>query len=178
MVLLRGIDVGLSSLRTEFRADVAGLNSGLASLRDEFRSEISSIKSEISSIRSEISSIRTELDVVHADAHDMRNEIHSIHGEIRELHVRMREIGKTVVVRNAGSVAHEFTLGDEAGNAAHAKMMASMPDMKRNAPNAVTIEPGKTAEIIWRFSKPGRFEFACLIPGHYGSGMHGAVTVK
>ena len=82
------------------------------------------------------------------------------------------------VIVNKGALPHEFTLGDKAENAAHAKMMAAMPDMKHNDPNAVTIEPGKTATILWRFSKPGLFEFACLIPGHYESGMHGAVTVK
>ena len=82
------------------------------------------------------------------------------------------------VIRNAGALAHEFVLGAKAENAAHAKMMAAMPDMKHNDPNAVTIAPGQTTTIVWRFSKPGKFEFACLIPGHYEAGMHGAVTVK
>ena len=38
--------------------------------------------------------------------------------------------------------------------------------------------PGASTQIIWRFSKPGSFEFACLIPGHYEAGMHGIVTVR
>ena len=82
------------------------------------------------------------------------------------------------VIKNAGALAHEFVLGAKAENAEHAKMMAEMPDMKHDDPNAVTVAPGKSATLVWRFSKPGAFEFACLIPGHYEAGMHGAAVVK
>ena len=81
-------------------------------------------------------------------------------------------------IHNVGALEHEFVIGDKAGNAEHAKMMAEMPDMKHNDPNAVTVPAGKTATLVWKFSKPGAFEFACLIPGHYESGMHGVVNVK
>jgi len=57
-------------------------------------------------------------------------------------------------------------------------MMAEMPDMKHDDPNAKTLEPGQSATLAWRFSRRGEFEFACLIPGHYESGMHGVVVVK
>jgi uncharacterized cupredoxin-like copper-binding protein len=81
-------------------------------------------------------------------------------------------------IRNVGVLEHEFVIGDKAENAEHAKMMAEMPDMKHNDANAVTIAAGKSATLVWRFSKAGAFEFACLIPGHYESGMHGVVNVK
>lgn len=32
-------------------------------------------------------------------------------------------------------------------------------------------------EVIWTFANEGTFEFACLIPVHYESGMHGPITV-
>ena len=32
-------------------------------------------------------------------------------------------------------------------------------------------------EVIWTFANAGSFEFGCLIPGHYESGMKGDVTV-
>jgi uncharacterized cupredoxin-like copper-binding protein len=32
--------------------------------------------------------------------------------------------------------------------------------------------------MVWRFSKAGTFEFACLIPGHREAGMTGTVTVR
>ena len=31
--------------------------------------------------------------------------------------------------------------------------------------------------MIWTFTNAGTFEFACLIPGHYESGMHGPISV-
>jgi len=81
-------------------------------------------------------------------------------------------------IRNTGALDHEFVIGDRQENAEHARMMAQMPDMKHNDPNAVTIPVGKSASLLWRFSKAGVFEFACLIAGHYESGMHGVVIVK
>jgi uncharacterized cupredoxin-like copper-binding protein len=81
-------------------------------------------------------------------------------------------------IRNVGALEHEFVIGDRQENAEHARMMAQMPDMKHNDPNAVTIAAGKSASLLWRFSKAGVFEFACLIAGHYESGMHGVVIVK
>ena len=82
------------------------------------------------------------------------------------------------VVHNGGEVAHEFVIGDARENAAHKAMMAQMPDMKHNDPNAKTLAPGATATLTWRFTRAGRFEFACLLPGHYEAGMHGEVIVK
>jgi len=42
----------------------------------------------------------------------------------------------------------------------------------------VIVQPNAKNEIIWRFSKAGTFEYACLIPGHREAGMIGKVTVK
>jgi uncharacterized cupredoxin-like copper-binding protein len=82
------------------------------------------------------------------------------------------------VLENKGAVAHEFRLATVEDNDEHAAMMREMPDMKHHEANAVTLDPGKSGEILWRFTNPGRFEFACLIPGHREAGMHGTVTVK
>ena len=81
-------------------------------------------------------------------------------------------------IRNAGSVDHEFHLGTAEANAEHARMMAAMPDMKHHDANAVTVAPGASAVLVWRFTHKGAFEFACLVPGHYEAGMHGAVAVR
>jgi uncharacterized cupredoxin-like copper-binding protein len=82
------------------------------------------------------------------------------------------------IIRNNGALTHEFMLASVQDNNKHAELMKKYPDMEHDDPNGKTIEPGKTAEIIWRFSKAGSFEFACLIPGHREAGMHGAVKVK
>ena len=49
--------------------------------------------------------------------------------------------------------------------------------MKHDDPNSVLVEPGKTAELTWVFSKAGSLEFACNIPGHYQAGMVGTLKV-
>src|SRR5271165_5267805 len=82
------------------------------------------------------------------------------------------------VIRNAGQIDHEFFIGTTEANKEHAAMMAAMPDMKHKDPNAVTIAPGASATLVWRFTHKGAFEFACLIPGHYELGMHGMVAVR
>jgi uncharacterized cupredoxin-like copper-binding protein len=35
-----------------------------------------------------------------------------------------------------------------------------------------------TGEVFWRFTRAGRFVFACLIPGHLEKGMIGSIIVK
>jgi uncharacterized cupredoxin-like copper-binding protein len=82
------------------------------------------------------------------------------------------------IIRNDGLLKHEFTLASVKDNDKHAALMQKYPDMEHDDPNAKTVDTGKSAEILWRFSKAGEFEFACLIPGHREAGMHGFVHVK
>jgi uncharacterized cupredoxin-like copper-binding protein len=82
------------------------------------------------------------------------------------------------VLKNEGKVDHEFMLDSVANNAKHKIEMQKNPDMEHDDPNGKRLAPGQTAEMVWQFSKGGTFEFACLIPGHYESGMKGAAVVK
>ena len=82
------------------------------------------------------------------------------------------------VLRNAGQVDHEFMLDSVQNNAKHKIQMEKNPDMEHDDPNGKRLTPSGSNEIVWRFTKPGTFEFACLIPGHYESGMKGTVVVK
>lgn len=82
------------------------------------------------------------------------------------------------VIRNEGALTHEFMLASEQENAEHGKLMERFPNMEHDDPNGKTLEAGKSAEIVWKFTKPGKFEFACLIPGHHQAGMHGLIVVK
>ena len=55
-----------------------------------------------------------------------------------------------------------------------------MPDgsvMEHVEPNSVLVEPGKSAEISWRFTQAGTLEVGCNLPGHYESGMVMPVNV-
>ena len=82
------------------------------------------------------------------------------------------------VITNGGALAHEFVLASTADNLKHAALMKKYPDMEHDDPNAKTVQPSATTEILWRFSKRGEFEFACLIPGHREAGMTGRIIVK
>lgn len=86
--------------------------------------------------------------------------------------------GETVkfVITNEGELEHEFVLDTPERNVHHKELMAKM-DMEHDDPNSVRLDPGAAGEIVWTFSNSGTFEFACLIPGHYESGMHGPVAV-
>lgn len=81
-------------------------------------------------------------------------------------------------LKNTGDLPHEFLLDSFANNAKHKIEMEKNPDMEHDDPNGKRLEPKKSAEILWRFTKAGTFEFACLIPGHYETGMKGIVVVK
>ncbi|MEW6640537.1 MAG: cupredoxin family protein [Pseudomonadota bacterium] len=82
------------------------------------------------------------------------------------------------VIRNAGMEAHEFLLATREANLKHAAAMKKNPDMEHDEPNGLRLAPKGNGEILWRFTKPGTFEYACLIPGHREDGMIGIVTVR
>lgn len=56
--------------------------------------------------------------------------------------------------------------------------MRKNPDMEHDDPNAKRLAPKATGELVWKFSKDGEFEFACLIPGHREGNMIGKIVVK
>jgi uncharacterized cupredoxin-like copper-binding protein len=89
------------------------------------------------------------------------------------------KVGDTVrfVVRNDGKVMHEFVIGTRKENQAHAELMKKFPNMEHDEPYMAHVPPGKTGEIVWTFNRPGEFEFACLIAGHYEAGMKGTIKV-
>jgi uncharacterized cupredoxin-like copper-binding protein len=82
------------------------------------------------------------------------------------------------VLRNNGEIKHEFMLATKADNDKHAELMKKYPDMEHDDPNGKNLEPKQSGDIVWKFTKTGEFEFACLIPGHREAGMHGKVIVK
>jgi len=122
----------------------------------------------------------------------------------KSLDVKAGETVRFVLV-NKGQLLHEFNLGNAAMHAAHQKEMLemqqsgmltptgmghdgmdhsamghgamNMPGMKHDDPNSVLVEPGKTAELTWTFTRADNLEFACNVPGHYQAGMVGKVKV-
>lgn len=87
--------------------------------------------------------------------------------------------GETVklVVRNGGQMLHEIVLGTKKELDEHAALMAKFPNMEHSEPYMAHVKPGNTGEIVWTFNRPGEFDFACLIAGHYQAGMTGKIKV-
>ena len=79
---------------------------------------------------------------------------------------------------NSGELEHEFVIGTVEENAKHKAAMEKNPDMEHDDPNGKRLDPKKSGEILWQFTKAGTFEYACLIPGHYEAGMKGTIAVK
>jgi uncharacterized cupredoxin-like copper-binding protein len=88
--------------------------------------------------------------------------------------------GETVkfVFRNVGKQLHEFVLGTKKELEEHAALMMKFPNMEHDEPYMAHVPPGTTGRIVWTFNRPGDFDFACLIAGHYQAGMVGRITVS
>ena len=82
------------------------------------------------------------------------------------------------VLMNDGTEDHEFILATQKENRKHAEQMKKFPEMEHDDPNAKRLSPFNSTEILWKFTKRGEFEYACLIPGHLEAGMLGKVVVK
>jgi len=87
--------------------------------------------------------------------------------------------GETVeiVLENQGKLLHEFVIGTRRKLAEHAALMARFPNMEHDEPYMAHVRPGKTGTIVWTFNRAGKFDFACLIAGHYQGGMTGKINV-
>jgi len=111
--------------------------------------------------------------------------------------------GETVrfVIKNEGSLVHEFNIATGPMHKAHGPEMMMMvehgvlePDRinwkaaeamqksmghgMHNEPNSRLLEPGKSGEIVWSFPKHANLEFACNVPGHYDAGMVGKIKLS
>jgi len=74
-------------------------------------------------------------------------------------------------VSNDGQIQHEFSIGNAEDQVKHAIMMQKMPDMKHSDPNTVSLAPGESARLSWKFMGKDTVVFACNIPGHFEAGM-------
>jgi len=88
--------------------------------------------------------------------------------------------GETIrfALSNSGKVRHEMVLGSSRELKEHAALMRNFPGMEHADTNRRTVDPGKTGDLVWQFTRAGTFDFACLQPGHFEAGMRGKITVK
>ena len=90
--------------------------------------------------------------------------------------------GETVmfVFSNTGHVDHDAFIGDRVAQAEHEDEMRTAGeghDGGHGGANAVTVEPGESADLTYEFDEPGAVEIGCHQPGHYDAGMVIAVDV-
>ncbi len=81
-------------------------------------------------------------------------------------------------VANSGKAMHEMVLGTLQDLKEHAEMMRKHPGMEHDEPYMAHVAPGRTAVIVWQFTRPGEFHYGCLVPGHLEAGMVGKITVR
>jgi uncharacterized cupredoxin-like copper-binding protein len=89
------------------------------------------------------------------------------------------KVGETVrfIVKNQGKLLHEMVIGTREELDAHAALMEKFPNMAHDEPYMAHVDPGKQGGLVWTFNRPGEFEFACLVAGHFAAGMKGRITV-
>lgn len=87
--------------------------------------------------------------------------------------------GETIEFRvtNDGQIQHEFSIGNAEEQIRHAQMMQKMPNMKHDDPNTVSLAPGESASISWKFTGKEEVVFACNVPGHFEAGMKHIVAI-
>tara|TARA_B100001769_G_C22006231_1_gene540733 strand:- start:503 stop:1003 length:501 start_codon:yes stop_codon:yes gene_type:complete len=111
--------------------------------------------------------------------------------------------GETIkfVVINLGELVHEFNIATKEMHIKHQPEMMMMVEkeillgdridlkkmkeaaktnhsMAHSHSNSVLLEPKKSADLIWKFSKNAKLEAACNVPGHYDSGMVAKVNIN
>ncbi len=73
---------------------------------------------------------------------------------------------------SARSVAKPGTVTFNFRNAGH-----TLHNFKINGRKTPNLQPGKTARLVVRFTKKGRYRYLCTEPGHAAAGMTGVFTV-
>ena len=111
--------------------------------------------------------------------------------------------GETIkfIIRNLGEMVHEYNIATKEMHIKHQPEMQKLVDhgilmvdkidkekmkkmskmdhsLSHSHANSVMVEPKKTGEIVWKFSKNLTLEMACNIPGHYETGMVGQIIIK
>jgi uncharacterized cupredoxin-like copper-binding protein len=83
----------------------------------------------------------------------------------------------TFVITNEGKLMHELVIGTEDELQKHAELMRKNPEMEHEEPYMAHVKPGATGRMTWRFTKPGTFQYGCLVAGHFEAGMKGTIVV-
>ena len=94
------------------------------------------------------------------------------------------ERGDTVTFRfeNNGKLRHDAFIGDEEAQEMHEDEARMSDDVGHGAhaaseEDAITVEPGESGPMEYRFTEGGEIIIGCHEPGHYAAGMRVKVEV-
>ena len=102
---------------------------------------------------------------------NMGELVHEFNIATKEMHIKHQP-------EMARLIEHDILLGDSIDHAKMKEMSKKDHSLGHKHANSVMLEPNKTGEIIWKFSKDIALEMACNIPGHYESGMVGPIIIE
>jgi uncharacterized cupredoxin-like copper-binding protein len=90
------------------------------------------------------------------------------------------EAGETVSfeVTNAGTIVHEFLIGDEAAQEDFEMEMSEGDGMAHDSDAGVSVEPGESETFEYTFNDAGQLLAGCHEPGHYDGGMRATIIVE
>jgi len=80
-------------------------------------------------------------------------------------------------VKNSGRKRHEMVIGTMQELKEHAEVMRKHRGMKHDAPYMAHVSSGQTGQIVWQFTKSGKFNYGCLVRNHFEDGMYGEIVV-
>jgi uncharacterized cupredoxin-like copper-binding protein len=88
--------------------------------------------------------------------------------------------GDTVrfVLRNSGKLPHDMVIGSMDELKKRAALVKQNGETELTGAPGARVPPGASARIVWQFTRPGEYYYACLVPGHFDAGMIGTIVVR
>jgi uncharacterized cupredoxin-like copper-binding protein len=71
-------------------------------------------------------------------------------------------------VKNAGKIPHSFEICSKPSSGTANKCTGKTTPL---------LQPGKSATLTVKFTKTGKYEYLCTVPGHAGAGMKGLIGI-
>lgn len=79
--------------------------------------------------------------------------------------------------RNDGDTVCQFLLGTVEDIRAQYDMTRQFPGGVFDSPSSQRLRPGRSAEIVWEFTRVGEFAYACVSGGEFDAGRLGTIRV-
>src|SRR5207244_13103830 len=103
----------------------------------------------------------------------LRARPHHRKSPVSTLRLRTRSV-VPCLVHNEDPMPQECIVGDAS---VHTRNEQGKEATHPPVPGEVSVNPSDVGETFYRFDRPGRFLFACHLPGHFAYGMRGWVVV-